>query len=345
MARKRQHHYVQARYLDGFVIEPHGMLWCYGRKRLSPYSALPDNLAHQRDFYALPNSITGEDLEEFLEKFVETPGLTALRTLVDTKNVPLLTDRVHLAKHIAFQETRVPYMRDRVKMQMLHEARDMVRRFRETGGTNAEHHVFATVNGQPVVRSAPVIISRDEAEEYLREIEANPKTFDLEMMVEMATDATHFLAQMNWDVLLAPTGSNFISSDCPVFRMFSDESDPNDAFLRPDCKIVCPLTKSALLVMKHDMDFLAAIVSGKSQSVEKKLPSTAFIEITDQEVSFYNWANAENANLWCFSGSKSEWIAQAMKGRSKRAELHLFAEKHMTGGRWIRTVEPPSKGD
>jgi hypothetical protein len=179
----------------------------------------------------------------------------------------------------------------------------------------------------------------------LRELEANPKTFDLEMMVEMATDATQFLAQMSWDVVFAPLGSNFISSDCPVFRMFSDESDPNDAFLRPDCKVVCPLTKSALLVMRHDMDFLAAIVSGKGQSAEKKLPSTAFIEITDQEVSFYNRATAENANLWCFSGSKSEWITQAMQGRSKRAELHLFAEKHMTGGRWIRPVEPPSKGE
>ncbi len=314
------------------------MLWCYGRKRPIPYSALPNNLAHQRDFYDLPNSTAGENLEDFLEQLVETPGLNALRTLVAKREAPGIADRVNLAKYIAFQEARVPYMRDRVKMQMLHEAKDMVLRFHETGGTEAEHQVFAAIDGKPVLKAAPVVISREEAEEYLRELEANPKTFDVEMMVDMATDSTRFLSQMRWTVLVTPTGSDFITSDCPVFRMFTDDSDRNDAFLRPDCKVVCPLTKSALLFMEHDMDFLMTMVSRSAQQ-DERLPATAFTEATEEEVSLYNRAIVENSNLWCFCGSKREWIPAIMQGRSKRAELHLFAAKHLTGGRWIRHVD------
>ena len=138
----------------------------------------------------------------------------------------------------------------------------MVQQFNETGGTKAEHVVFATVRGKPVLKSSPVTITRAEAEDHLRELESNPLTFDLEMMVDMANDATKFLSQMQWKVLLSPLGSNFVTSDCPVFRMFTDESDPDEAFLRPDCHVICPLTKSALLVMEHDVDFLKSMVFG-----------------------------------------------------------------------------------
>lgn len=344
MARKRKHHYVQARYLDGFITEPHGMLMCYGRKRAAPYSAVPDNLAHQRDYYDLPDARNGENLEDFLEKNVETPGLAALRALVTTKRPLEWADRIRLAKYIAFQETRVPYMRDRVKMQMLHEARSMVEQFQETGGTKAEHFVFATVKGEPVMRSSPVVITRAEAEEHLRELESNPLTFDLEMMVDMANDVTTFLAQMRWKVLFAPCGSAFVTSDCPVFRMFTDESDPDEAFLRPDCRVICPLTRSALLVMEHDMEFLNSVVFGRGPDRSQIVPSTYFVDVSDPDVLAYNRAIVENCNLWCFVGSKQDWIPDLMKGRSKRAELHLFAQKNLTGGRWIRPVSAGETG-
>ena len=284
----------------------------------------------------MPDAKNGENLEDFLEKNVETPGLTALRTLVATHEPLEWADRIHLARYIAFQETRVPYMRDRVKMQMLHEARSMVQQFNETGGTKAEHVVFATVRGKPVLKSSPVTITRAEAEDHLRELESNPLTFDLEMMVDMANDATKFLSQMQWKVLLSPLGSNFVTSDCPVFRMFTDESDPDEAFLRPDCHVICPLTKSALLVMEHDVDFLKSMVFGGRSERSQSLPTTQFAEISDQDVRSYNRAIVGNSNLWCFAGSKQDWIPDLMKGRSKRAELHLFGQKNLTGGRWIR---------
>jgi hypothetical protein len=221
----------------------------------------------------------------------------------------------------------------------------MVQQFKETGGAKAEHFVFATIKGEPVMGSAPITITREEAEDHLRELESNPLTFDLEMMVDMANDATRFLSQMRWKILIAPQGSNFVTSDCPVFRMFTDESDPDEAFLRPDCHVVCPLSKSALLIMEHDMEFLKSMVFGGNSKQSAHLPTTHFIEVSDQDVESYNRAVVGNSNLWCFVGSKQDWITDLMKGRSKRADLHLFAQNNLTGGRWIRPTEKEGHDD
>jgi len=77
------------------------------------------------------------------------------------------------------------------------------------------------------------------------------------------------------------------------------------------------------------------VLGGKSEKL-KNLPSTQFVEISALDVQSYNRAIVGNSNLWCFVGSKQDWIPDLMKGRSKRAELHLFAQKNLTGGRWIR---------
>lgn len=213
----------------------------------------------------------------------------------------------------------------------------MVQQFQETGGTKAETYVFAMVKDKPAMKSAPVTITREQAEGHLRSLESNPLTFDIELMVNLANDMTPFLTQMRWRVLFTKSGSDFVTSDCPVFRTFTDESDLDDAFFRPDCQVVCPLTKSALLVMEHDLEFLRAAVLGGASESSKILPGTYFIEASEQDVETYNRAIVESCNRWCFVGSKQDWIPALMKGRSKRAELHLFAQENFTAGRWIRS--------
>jgi Protein of unknown function (DUF4238) len=112
MKSARRHHYVQARYLEGFLLPPSERLWCYGRRRQSPFQKIPDDLAHQRDFYRFPNASPEHNLERFLEDNVESPGLLGLRKLVETR-IPLeVENRIHLARYIAFQEMRVPHTRE-----------------------------------------------------------------------------------------------------------------------------------------------------------------------------------------------------------------------------------------
>jgi hypothetical protein len=112
MATARQHHYVQARYLDGFLAPGSTQLVCYGRGRSKPHRSIPDGIATQRDFYAIPNGPPDANIENFLETKIERPGLDALRRLVENRTPPSLEDRVSLSRYIAFQEMRVPYSRE-----------------------------------------------------------------------------------------------------------------------------------------------------------------------------------------------------------------------------------------
>jgi hypothetical protein len=59
MAKARQHHFLQARYLDGFLAPGSTQLVCYGRGRSKFHRSIPDGVATQRDFYAIPSRPPG----------------------------------------------------------------------------------------------------------------------------------------------------------------------------------------------------------------------------------------------------------------------------------------------
>ncbi len=115
MARARQRHYVQARYLDGFLAPGSTQLVCYGRGSSKPHRSVPDGIATQRDSYAIPNGPPGSNIEAFIENEIERPGLEASRRLVESRGPPQVEDRISLSWYIAFQEMRVPYSREPLK--------------------------------------------------------------------------------------------------------------------------------------------------------------------------------------------------------------------------------------
>jgi Protein of unknown function (DUF4238) len=101
----------------------------------------------------------------------------------------------------------------------------------------------------------PFSVTREDIKAYAQESADNPESFDPDSMLDIANDMTKFYAGIRWTVLTKPSTA-FITFDCPVFRTFS-EPGGDDALLRPDCKVYCPLGSRALLVMDHDTEFLA----------------------------------------------------------------------------------------
>ncbi len=72
---------------------------------------------------------------------------------------------------------------------------------------------MAIAEGIPVNHSAPYEVTREEIDENLADINSNPKTFDLEYMIDLANNMTSFYACMNWTVLFARPSSAFVTSD------------------------------------------------------------------------------------------------------------------------------------
>ena len=338
MPAKRKHHYVQARYLDGFLAEGETRLWCYGRQRPEPFRAIPDELANERDFYAIPDAPAGSNIEDFLEKFVETPGLNALRELVRRRQSPTLTSRIALARYVAFQEMRVPHTRELMRKQHLHTLTHLEKQMRARGARQVTIYPSATAEGEIAEAGEAYTITMEEARAHLAELDRNLDTFDLPTMVDLAKDFSVFFVQMRWTVLLAPEGSAFITSDNPVFRAFKDPNLHDSALLRPDCMVFCPLTEKAVLLMEHDLEFLALQKKETEEGKGHTLPPTVFHKLSDEDVLTMNREVAEQCTSWCFSGMPLEWLPELLAKEGKRAEVRFYSNDHGYGARW--THEP-----
>ena len=339
MATPRQHHYVQARYLDGFLAPGSTQLVCYGRGRSKLHRSIPDGIATQRDFYAIPNAPPGTNLEKFLESKVERPGLEALRRLVETKAPPSVEERISLSRYIAFQEMRVPYARELNREHMRLSFEEKARQFEKSGRSSLIFQNVATAEGVPVKHSEPYEVRREDVEDILAEMNKNPDSFDLEHMIDLANDMTRFYASMNWTILLAKPSTAFVTSDCPVFRQF-DHPGGDNALLRLDCTTCCPLSSQAFLMMRGDIEYLMLSMKEQSEGNGHTLPPTEFRTISDQGVANFNRKIAAYAHRWCFSGTEADWILKAMQGPSLRRKPTLTSKNGSTMVQWLRDDEP-----
>lgn len=334
MATSRQHHFVQAKYLDGFLEPGEERLWCHARGRREPYPAISRKLARKRDFYQLPNSTADQNLENYLG-LIEVPGLEALRELVTNRQPLTMEKRIHLARYVAYQEMRVPYSREVMREQNRRSLTEYLEILDQNGVERAEVQGGPLVNGRLLVGSQPYKIARAEIVEALADIDANPETFDLEHMVHLADKMTTFYSFMRWDVLYAPTGSSFITSDCPVVRMFSKPGG-YDAFLRKDCSVCFPLNSRAFLIIKHDMNVLLKLVKETLDNCGRTPPPTEFRRISRKGVGTFNLQTAEYAHVWCYSGSKLGWISPVMQCPTKRQRPEFIKSGNLTGMQWLR---------
>lgn len=334
MPAKRKHHYVQARYLDGFLAEGETQLLCYGRQRSKPFKAIADELANERDFYAIPDAPVGSNIEDYLEKVIEYPGLNSLKELATRCQPPTLQSRVALARYIAFQEMRVPHTRELMRKQQLHTLTHIERQLRAQGGRQATIYPYATAEGEVAKAGQVFSITLEEVQAHLTELERNLDTFDLPSMVECANDFYIFFVQMRWTVLFAPDESDFITSDNPVFRSFTNPDLQDSALLRPDCMVLCPLTKKAVLMMDHDFEFLEVLKRETEEGNGHTLPPTLFRELSVENVLTMNKQIAEQCTSWCFTGKPLDWLPEILAEQSRRAEIRFYSDSQGYGARW-----------
>lgn len=338
MATSRQHHFVQARYLDGFLASGSTQLVCYGRGRSKFHRSIPDGVATQRDFYAIPNRPPGANIEAFLESKIELPGLEALRRLVENRVQPSVEDRISIGRYIAFQEMRVPYARELNREHMRRSFEDKAVQFEKTGKSSLIFQNVAIAEGIPVRHSEPYEVSREEVEAYLANMNNNPDTFDLEQMIDLANDMTKFYVSMNWTLLFARPSTAFVTSDCPVFRQF-DHPGGDDALLRSDCSVCCPLSSRAFLIMRSDIEYLKVAAREGIEGNGHTLPPTEFRTISNQGVANFNRKIVAYAHRWCFSAIDEAWILRAMQGPSLRRKPTLTSKNGGTLVQWRRDDE------
>jgi hypothetical protein len=323
----RRHHYVTKSYLDGFVEPNEGLLFCYGRKKSKAFRALPENLAHIRDYHSFKREDGTLDftLETQIDQQIESPGIPLIRTLSEGKTNLGKTQRLCLAKFIALQNVRVPYERDFMDQQhkVILEGylADMDEESRKRGFPVNAIEVAVNVSGREPKLHEWQRVTRDFVNAELREIEADQQRFSRESFFDLAEKLAKTISGLRWTVFYGTGEARFITSDCPVITRDKNERRYFPGLDNFDTEVYFPLSKKALIRMGHDNS--CQLLPRKKQIHRQKRVMRAqtqeiiVVQADEQVVQSLNELIVARAHLWTVSGARQDWLLERMQQPSK----------------------------
>jgi hypothetical protein len=324
--RPKQHHYVTRAYLEGFLEPRCVQLICYGRHRQTPFWRTPQDLATQRNYHSFKRAdgTWDDSLELKLQKDVEDPGLEILRLLADGKTRLDWQQRDRLSLLIAVQRFRVPHMRDLMDSHIKDEIRALLseykRREQEMGGDPGEM-IVGVANGLNPNEKLEMAFTKDDLERLLKKYDEDPQRLSREHFMNLASKFAQIFRVMKWTVYYTAGPSRFITSDCPVAMAFIRTDIDTVAIVRPDCRILFPLSRTSLLFMEHDIALIARLNKIGPTSTRRKLlnrlPEIRIASASTEDVTSFNAIQVEQASRWVFAGQRNDWMVPKLQQASK----------------------------
>jgi hypothetical protein len=319
----RRHHYVTKAYLEGFLEPGKPHLYCYGRKRSEPFQNTPINLANIRDFHSYKRADGSIDcsLEARIEKEIESPGIPILRRLVSGKTNLDYGQRVALARLVALQSIRVPYERNFMDGNNVHNLRSFLNEMDEDaqrlGAPVNAIDIAVTPRDDPKLITKRVRISREQILAEIGHAEKDPGRSSRDALFPLTDGLSKVLVHMEWSVYHASGTERFITSDRPVVRDSADDRGLGRGLKDLRSKMNFPLSSTALLEIRHHNWLINAIRKRRPNQapLRRKAPNQEITvcEATDSFVEAANLAHAEQAHLWVFSGREQAWIRTWMQ--------------------------------
>ena len=324
--RPKQHHYVTRAYLEGFLEPGCEQLICYARRRQAPFSRTPKDLAIQRNYYSFrkPDGTWDDSLELEIQKHVEDPGLAVLRLLANRKTRLKWQQRDQMSLLVAAQRFRVPHMRALMDSQNQETIRAWLSEYRlrelETGADPGEMIVGIASGLNPNERRE-MALTKADLERLSREHEEDPQRSSREYFMSLAAKFARVFRFMKWTVYYTSAASRFVTSDCPAAMAFTRKDVGTLALVRPDCRILFPLSGTSLLLMEHDIALITRLNTLGSTSTGRKLlnrlPEIRVATASTEDVALFNEIQVEQASKWVFAGQQADWMIPKLQQPSK----------------------------
>lgn len=243
MSEPKRHHFVPCAYLEGFKEPESDFLNIYS-KRSETWRRQKANQAMLRNKYYsqrwVPEGVDENVLEKGLGNELEPKGLNSLKRLVNCADELTDDDTANIIAYIEFQRIRVPRQAD--------EAMRLAKRAIET-------MVVGKPGGKEVLKTHEVSIKDSFRFEFMRLVSGN---------------IGPYLARMIWEIVEAPEGSCFVTSDSPVSFWNQDFMPPLEPGIGLYGTVVFfPLDSGHLLVLRHP-EYMDE-TKGASEKLPKKL--------------------------------------------------------------------------
>lgn len=311
---KRQH-YVPRFLLKRFTGVD-GMLSVFARGQGHSFRAAADGVAVQR-YYNAAKLESGEIDTQAIEKTlgpIETAGSVVVEQMVSGK-APTPQQRIDFSLFLTSQDFR--------SLRKRQEFADML--------LGIEHNEFPSDTIDSIgnyvreIKRASEATKAVDASKFsktggLKLEEDGSVSVDFEDTVRALKAAQHFapvVCKMDWLVLLAPKGEEFISSDSPV-QLFEDGRNLSQytgaGYWRQDTRIALPLDRDACLVAAHPP-------AGRQINWR---PKFAVREAKSAELRFYNSLQVDRCFKQVYASTNFPWLSAKTAALSEQKNRLSF---------------------
>jgi Protein of unknown function (DUF4238) len=242
----KRHHWVPRFYLKRFA-DADGLIWLHDLNAGSSLPVSPGDALVKKYLYAPKVGENPDDdvFERFLADHVDGPAVAPLNRLAAGDPVSY-EDRQRIAIFVAYQEYRVPRMKDAIQRFMGEVAQRILRMSVER--PESMKRTFEAM-GKPI------------SDADLERLVTSVKNGDMKVKVnkipwlaagEVPTDIAGMLVEMPWAVLEAPGGFEFLTSDCPIAKVVTDSTVPPmlaGGWLSPSAESTLALDPSHVLLI------------------------------------------------------------------------------------------------
>lgn len=244
-------HYIPEFYLKGFT-EGKGLLWVH-EKQASPRASSPKREANQPDYYALSHASLDTDA---LEKMYARAESIVAPAICKSRN-PLFVmkddDAGNIRAFIALSFTRVPHFIDFLKESQLVLAKKLAAKQAQKDTRFIE--IVAEINQRFGTEIDPEEARRTFVEGDYHLAHRN-NDFALSSMLRANAKIMRILVEeFEHDLLYAPEGSQFITTDSPVMTLINQGDGSalfGVGFAHQQTEVFYPLNKRAAMHLRRD---------------------------------------------------------------------------------------------
>jgi hypothetical protein len=320
-------------------------LWVYERNSDRVFRNVPKNLACKRAYYTVSrkDGVEEDQLEKLFGAEVEGPGIAVIRRLSRESKQLHWEERMQATALIAFQELRVPYMREQLARMM----KGLLKGFMNSA-IGVPGMLEKDINKLQCEGKVSDAITAEDLRKVVREggidIVMKPEASLMAMGHAVKTLMTTY-AELKWEVLIAREGE-FVTSDCPVCRDYPISGNGPVGLANPDLNVYFPITHVRTLRLHHDrpkIERLARLMGfGREREairLRERTPEIAFRFIGGKEVSAINSLLIQRAQRWVYSPSENPGIQKEFRGECVNLKMEVesqLGEQEIKGLNTIR---------
>jgi hypothetical protein len=282
---KKKHHYLTKYYLEGFC-DNNGKIWTYSKiDPNTPSPNLPEETAVIHKFYWLEDYGKVNEVEDWLEKEVETPVADLFKEL-RSKKIPDTAEKKLLSFFfgtlIARTPSRINWLKD-----ILEKDINFI--------------------------SSKLTSNNDSLKIHKNNL--------LEKMVFMCGEYAELLYAKNWCLIETNDEYPFFTSD-NLMNIFNPNIKPNTFYQpglgMPDTRIFVPISKNLSLFLTNDPNFS----DGKIYSICKNNYAAASNKTNIKKlIKLLNKAVYINSNKYVFASSNSDKLKNCFNNLFQKAKL------------------------